>query len=99
MVKVASYNTYKLKEGTSIPEFLEAMDKLLKEFVSKQKGFVSSKALRDGDTWADFTIFESMDDLNNFVPLCNRNELSRKCFSFMDFNTLHSHVFTVEQEF
>jgi len=99
MAKVVSFNTYKLKEGASVPEFLNAMEKLLKEFVSKQKGFISSKALVDGDTWADFTVFESMDDLNAFVPLCNKNELSRKCFSFMDFNTLHSSVFTVEQEF
>ena len=99
MANVVSFNSYKLQEGASAQDFLLATETLLKEFVSKQKGFISSKTLVDGDTWADFTVFESLDDLKAFVPLCNSSELARKCYSFMDFGTMKNHVFTVERSF
>ena len=99
MANVVTFNSYKLQKGASIPDFLLAMEKLINEFVSKQKGFISSKTLVDGETWADFTIFETNDDLNAFVPLCSKNELARKCYTFMDFDTLNSHVFSVEKSF
>jgi len=99
MSNVVSFNTYKLQKGTSIPDFLLAMEKLIKEFVSKQKGFISSKMLVDGDTWADFTVFETIDDLQTFTPLCGKNDLAKKCYAFMDFNTLNSHVFSIEKSF
>ena len=99
MDNVVSFNSYKLQKGASVPDFLLAMETLINEFVSKQKGFVSSKTLVDGEMWADFTIFESIDDLQAFIPLCNNNELARKCYTFMDFGTLKSHVFSLKQSF
>ena len=99
MANVVSFNSYKLQKGASVPDFLLATETLMKEFVSKQKGFVSSKTLVDGEIWADFTVFESIEDLEAFIPLCNNNELARKCYTFMDFGTLKSHVFSLEQSF
>jgi hypothetical protein len=99
MANVVSFNTYKLQKGANVPDFLLATETLIKEFISKQKGFISSKMLVDGEIWADFTIFETLDDLKTFVPLCNKNDLAKKCYSFMDFGTLKSHVFLVEKVF
>ena len=99
MANVASLNSYKLKEGVSVSDFLLAKDTLISEFASKQKGWISSKTLVDGEIWADFTIFESIDDLKAFVPLCNKSELAKKAWSFMDMNTLKSHRFLVERDY
>jgi len=99
MSNVASFNSYKLRKGASVPDFLLATETLINEFVSKQKGFISFKHLFDGETWADFLVFESMDDLNAFVSLCGKNELARKLSIFGDPSTLKSHVFSVEQSF
>ena len=99
MANVVSFNSYKLQKGASVSDFLLMMETLINEFVSKQKGFISSKTLVDGETWADFTIFETIDDLKAFVPLCNKNDLAKKCYTFMDFDTLKSHVFLIEKSF
>jgi len=96
---VASFNSYNLKEGVSVPDFLLATETLINNFVSKQKGWISSKKLFDGERWADFVVFETIDDLKAFIPLCNKNELAKKCWSFMSFGTLKGHVFTVKQSF
>ena len=40
MANVVSFHSYKLKEGVSVPDSLLAMETLIKEFVSKQKGFI-----------------------------------------------------------
>jgi len=40
-----------------------------------------------------------MKDLQAFVLLCDKNELARKGYAFMDFGTLKSHTFLVERSF
>ena len=99
MANVVSFNSYQLQKGASVPDFLLATETLINDFVSKQKGFVSSKTLVDGEIWADFTVFETKADLDAFIPLCNNSDLARKCYSFMDFGTMTSHIFSVERSF
>ena len=98
MPNVVFANTYKLKDGVSVPDFLLAIEKLIKENISKQKGFVSFKLLAEGDGWADYGMFETMDDLNAFLESAknNRNELAEKFYSFLNFDTCKSHIYTVE---
>ena len=101
MANVVSFHTYKLKDGVSVPDFLLAVEKLIKEYVSKQKGYVSYQLFAEGDTWADSVIFETMDHLNAFVEAeqNDRNELSEEFCSFLDFDTCKSHIYTVEKSF
>jgi len=35
--------------------------------VSKHKGVISIKLMAEGEAWADYAIFETMDDLNAFL--------------------------------
>jgi len=99
MSKVVSLNSYKLQEGASVQDFLAAMDTLINDFISKQKGVVSSTLFREGEIWTDYIEFETKEDLMNFITLCNQNDLARKCYSFMDFDTLKSHILTVEKSY
>jgi len=96
MSNVVFFNSYKLKKGASIPDFMEAADKLNKEYISKQKGFISSKIAVDGDTWADFTIFETMEDAKAFAEGSDPNGLAEKFYSFLNFNSCVTRFYTVE---
>ena len=98
MSNVVFSNTYKLKDGVSVPDFLLAIEQLIKEYVSKQKGYVSFRLLAEGDTWADSVTFETMDNLNTFLESSqnDRNELAEKFYSFLDFDTCKSNIYSVE---
>jgi len=97
MSKVAFSNTYKLIDGASVPDFLNAIESLIKEHISKQKGYVSFLLLAEGDTWADSVTFESMDSLNAFLESSEHdmNELAEKFYSFLNFDTCKSTIYSV----
>jgi len=99
MANVVFYNSYKLKEGSSVEEFLQAKSNLTDQQVSKKKGWISSTYLRDGDTWADYSVWETHDDFKAFVLSSRGNptELAKKMYAFIDFDTSQSRTYTVER--
>jgi len=101
MSDVVFSNTYKLKDGMSVPDFLLVFENLIKEHISKQQGYISCKLLADGDTWVDCVVFNTMDNLNAFLESSqsNSNELAEKFYSFLDFDTCKSNIYTVEKSF
>jgi len=101
MSNVVFSNTYKLKKGASVPDFLLAIEKLIKEHISKQNGYVSFQLLSEGDTWVDSVTFETMDNLNAFLESSqnNKNELAEKFYSFLNFATCKSTVYSVEMSY
>jgi len=101
MSNVAFSNRYKLKDGVSVPDFLLAIEQLIKEHVSKQTGYVSFQLLKEDDTWVDSVTFETMDNLNAFLESSqkNSNELAEKFYSFLNFATCKSTVYSVEMSF
>ena len=90
MSNVVFLNTYKLKKGASIPDFLLAVENLNNEYISKQKGYISFQLLIDGETWADSTTFETMDDAKSFASAKEPNEFAEKFYSFLNFNSCKS---------
>ena len=99
MSNVNFFNSYKLKKSVSIPDFLLAVENLNKEYISQQKGYVSFELLVDGDTWADSTIFETMEDAKNFAEACEPNEWAEKFYSFLNLNSCRSHFFSIEKSY
>jgi len=94
------YVSYKLKKGASVPDFLAAAEKLNKEHISKQKGYVSWKQLVDGDTWADVCTFETMEDLKNFENASREpSEIALAFYSFINLPSCKGHHFTVEKSY
>ena len=98
MAKIIFFNSYKLKKGTSISDFLIAVEELKSNYISKQKGFVSFKLLVDGETWADSTTFETMEDAKKFAEAEEPNQFAEKFYSFLNFNSCRSNFFSVEME-
>ena len=101
MSNVVFFNSYKLKDGASVPDFLVAVENLSKGYISKQEGYVSFNLLADDDAWADSVTFETMDHLNAFMAASetDMNELAGKFYEFLDFNTCISKIYIVKQSF
>lgn len=91
------YNSYKLKKGVAVPDFLTAIDKLSKQ-IAKGKGHVSTTLLCEGDKWADYSVWETMDDLRAFLDAAQANptDLAKEFYSFLNLSGCISRVYTVE---
>ena len=98
MSNVIFFNSYKLKKGASVPDFLVAVEKLHSEYISKQKGFVSFKLLVDGETWADATTFETMEDAKLFAGACEPNEVAEKFYSYLNLSSCRSNLFSTQRD-
>ena len=101
MTNVVYLNTYKLKEGKSAEDFMLTAEKLSNEFISKHKGFVSLTFLVDGDNWADYLVFETMDDLMALVKSTQGCcDLTEEFYSFIDdLENCMGTVYTVMKDF
>ena len=92
------YCSFELKKGADVNAFLQAAKKLNDEHICKQPGYVSWKQLLDGDMWADFATFETMDDVKNFEKnSANAGRLAEDFYSYINFNTIRQHYFTIER--
>ena len=100
MANAVFYCSFKLKKGASVPDFLLAAEKLNNEYISKQKGYISWQQMVDGDTWADFLVFETMEDAREFeANSANSGELAEHFYSFLNCNSCKVNYFTVEKSY
>ncbi|MCL1788276.1 MAG: hypothetical protein FWG38_09855 [Defluviitaleaceae bacterium] len=100
MSQAIYYVSYKLKKGTSVPEFLTAAQALNDGYISKARGYVAWKQLQDGDTWADAIIFETMDDLKAFQEASSTPDaLALAFYAFINLNSCKGHQFVVEKSY
>jgi len=100
MPKAIYFVSYKLKKGAAATDFLAASKRLDDEFISKQKGYVGWEQYFDAkrETWADSLVFESMDDLENFLEQSrNPNETALNFYSFINSNSCKTYHFSLER--
>jgi len=90
--------SYKLKKGADEKEFLAASEVLGREYISKQKGYISWKQLKNGDTWVDLTTWETLEDAKNFENSGGGGELANNFYSFINFGTLKSQFYTIVKD-
>ena len=95
MAHVQIYHSYKLKEGKSEQDFLRVAEKFSNDSSLKTKGFVSWTLLRDGETWSDILVYESMEDFESATGSIHKNPLARELGSFFDLSSITEHRFTV----
>ena len=84
MSNILGMVSFRLKSGISESDFLLAHEKYHKEFVSKQKGYISHKLLINGDTWSDIVIWESMEDAKSTFEATAQNPTALAIMSFID---------------
>lgn len=99
MSKVVMFISFSLVKGASVSDFLLTSEKLHREFMSKQKGYISWKQLVDGEIWADLLTWETMDDAKNVDEASCTNALSHEYFSYIDQESIKTNLFTVEKSY
>ena len=99
MSNAVFYVSFKLKKGASVPDFLLAAERLNNEYMSKQKGYISWQQLSDGDIWADFLTFETMEDARRIEESDEPNPLAEDFYSFINLNSCKQNFFTVERSY
>ena len=98
MSQTVMFITFKLAQGAAVPDFLQAAEKVNREFMSKQKGYISWKQLRDGDKWADMIIWETAQDAQNAMAASESNPGAGEFFAFLDMGSVNMQLYTVERE-
>lgn len=100
MPKAVWFISYKLVKGASVSEFLLASEACNKEVLSKKKGFISWQVLADGDTWVDLTSWKTVEDAKNAEKGDGKpNPIAQKFYSFINFNSCKSKIYSVEKNY
>ncbi|MCL2616697.1 MAG: hypothetical protein FWD96_03515 [Defluviitaleaceae bacterium] len=61
MPHILEMPAFTLKAGVPEAEFLLAHEKLNREFMAKQEGYVSHKLVKNNEKWFDIAVWESME--------------------------------------
>ena len=89
---------YKLKKNADEAEFLAASEVLGREYISKQKGYISWKQLKGEGTWVDLISWETLEDAKNFEKGGGEeNPLALKFYSFINLMSCKTRYYTEEQ--
>ncbi len=99
MSKAVFYVSFKLKKTASEQDFLKAAEKLNDEYMSRQKGYISWQQLKDGDTWADYITFETMEDAKRVESNTEPHPAALEFYSFLNLSTCKTHMFTLERDY
>jgi len=100
MAKGVFYCAFSLKKGADAAGFLVAAQRLNDEYISKQPGYVSWQQLYDGEKWADYLTFETMEDVKAFeANSANAGALSQEFYSFINLPSCVVRYYTVEKEY
>ena len=84
MSNVVELVLFKLKEGVSEQQFLAAADELNTGFLSLQKGCLDRKLARNGDSWVDIVLWETMDDAISALKASDQNSAARPFLECID---------------
>jgi hypothetical protein len=100
MSKVVELITCKLKEGASATDFLLCSDKLNKEFMSAQKGYITRQMLLGEDgLWYDYILWETMEDAKNCNKTIHDCPIAHELMGFMDMESCKFHHLSVERSY
>ncbi len=65
MPNIVEFPSFTLKEGVSESDFLFVHERFNSDFLSKQKGYISHKLLKDGEKWYDLVVWESTEAIQS----------------------------------
>lgn len=84
MPHIVELPAFTLKQGVSETEFLPVHEKFNRDFMAKQKGYVSHKLLRDGDKWFDLAVWESIEAMQTAFEEIYENAAAAAYISMID---------------
>ena len=84
MPHILEMPSFKLKKGISETDFLFAHAKFNHEFMSKQRGYVSHKLIRNGDEWFDVAVWDSIESKEKAFTDIYKYDGIEEYMSFID---------------
>jgi hypothetical protein len=99
MVNVIEFASFHLKEGASVSDFLLVSDHFNKEFLSKQKGYISRKLLHREKLWADSVLWETMEDALKAFKVADEDAVACEYMSYMDHSSVKVLHLPVEKSY
>lgn len=76
--------SFKLKKGISEADFLLAHEKFNREFMSKQRGYISHQLIRDDNGWFDVAVWDSLESKEKAFTDINQYNGIEEYMSFID---------------
>ena len=84
MPHILEMPSFNLKKGISEADFLLAHEKFNREFMSKQRGYVSHQLIKDGEKWFDIAVWDSIESKEKaFVDIYKYDSIE-EYMSFID---------------
>ena len=99
MSKVVEFASFNLKKEASVSDFLLVSDKFNREFLSKQKGYISRQLLRLGEMWADSVLWETMEDAMRAFNTADEDAIACEYMSFMEHESVKVLHMVVERSY
>ncbi|MGM0123730.1 hypothetical protein IGI37_001104 [Enterococcus sp. AZ194] len=87
MEKAAWMISFKLKDGVTKEDFIEATRRLHDNVLSKQKGFISWEQWLDKDTWTDFVVWETIEDAQSAMTAGSGKEEAKQFYAMLQMKT------------
>ena len=84
MSGVVEVSTFVLKGGVSEQDFLSVSEKFNREFMSQQKGFISSTLLKKDGKYLEFDVWATMSDLENARKVAPNHPTTHEWFHLVD---------------
>jgi len=97
MSNAIEFVSFSIRKGKFVSDFLLASDKFQCEFLSKQKGYISRKLLVDGSKWADYVLWETVEDVQNAYEAAPESAAAREYISYMI--GISGRYYTIEKEY
>jgi hypothetical protein len=99
MSKAVEFSAFKLKKGVFISDFLRIADEFNEGFLSKQKGYISRQLLVENEKWADYVLWETIEDIHNAFKVAESDSVAGEYLSCINLNTCVTNLFSVEKEY
>lgn len=76
-------------------------DKFNREFLAKQKGYISRKLLSKGDIWSDLVLWETEEDHLNAMEASQEDAVAAEYMYMLNLSAKGSfyHLFSVEKNY
>ena len=84
MSNIVEVSTFTLKEGVSEQDFLSVSEKFNCEFMSQQKGFISSTLLKKDGEYLEFDVWATMEDLENAQKAAPNHPTTSEWFNLVE---------------
>ena len=84
MPNIVEFPAFTLKKGVSVSEFLPVAERFHREFIAKQKGYISHKLLVSGDKWYDLVTWESMEETENAFKAIYQNAAATEYIALIE---------------